>query len=148
MNDGQDEETLAAAAASKKEGEATSITGASWATGIAEVALPESFKKRNMELTQQAAERQKQLDYLAAAQRKRERAQGGSGYYQRFQVSDRAAAANASALLGVDEDELDLKAFTARSAASADPASKPPRVQKSSDDLAMSRFKKQQGFRR
>eukprot|EP01034_Spumella_vulgaris_P021408 gene21408-27438_t len=142
----------------------TSASSGTSTGGIAEVTLPESFKLKNIAATVQATEKFKHVDYLAEQQKKRSRQE--SGYYQRFHHENNNATAltssfmlGATAELGLDDNELlDVTAFTAiASAATPMSAHNSTTVTataqhssnlKSSDDQALNKYKKQQGFRR
>ncbi len=154
----------------KNAGDAITVSGSSYSAGIAEVTLPISFKMRNIEATVAATEKLKHVDYLAEAQSKR--AKNESGYYQRFNLHDNKPTAHANsflgsaaALLGLDESEQEIKAFSATPAGLLDSASAAltapvataassaaanaakwnavvQKKQKSSDDVALERYKK------
>ena len=130
--------------------ESTSLAGSTHNTGIAEIALPQSFKQRNEAATASLVAKMKSVDHLA------QRRQGGGGYYQRFQIHDHSQAntfvSSTATFLGSDDTEEDPRDFSMTSGvlgsnggalvpvSSRDSQSR--KKHKSSDDIALEKYKK------
>ncbi len=136
--------------------EPTSLAGSTHNTGIAEVALPESFKQRNEAATASLVAKMKSVDRLAQAHANRR--QGGGGYYQRFQIHDQSQAnafvSSNATFLGSDDTEEDVRDFSSLTSGvlgsnggalvpvSTGDSHQSRKKQKSSDDIALEKYKK------